>query len=273
MSITIPNFSFKNDIRFIPLYDIHVGANSFDEKAFLNTVDYIKKNKNVYWALDGDCLENVTADCVADPYSQSILPHDQAEYLISMLKPIKHRATYSIIGNHVSRTRKRAYYDILVSISRELNLEYLGIGGYVNFQVGKQKYIIATQHGDSGGSNWELEVKKLRHNYPEAHMYIMGHNHKLCFDYKPYIAQNKFGEETHKYCIFCRAGNFLGFADYARSKSYEMQIVGNMNIKFSSKYHSITGYKMQYVNGVPIFDNFNNVGTKVKRQSIIQNQL
>lgn len=258
----IPVFTFKNDIRLIPLYDVHVGAESFDEKAFLNTVDYIKRNDNVFWSLDGDCLENVTADCVADPYSQTMLPHDQEAYLLDKLRPIKHRATYSIDGNHSNRTRKRAYYNLMISLSRELNLKYCGIGGYITFQVGRERYTIATQHGSNGSSNWETEIKRLRNVYPSAELFLLGHDHNLTFEMKPYIAIDKDGVETQKYVIFSRAGNYLGFAEYAREKLYEPKMMGSMNIKFHSKRHAITGYKMQYLNSLPIWENFNNAGNK-----------
>ena len=260
----IPVFSYKKDIRLIPLYDIHVGAESFDEKAFLNTIDYIKRNDNVYWSLDGDCLENVTANCVADPYSQVMLPHDQEAYLLDKLRPIKHRATYSIDGNHTNRTRKRAYYNIMLSLSRELNLTYVGIGGYIIYQCGKERYTIATQHGSSGGSNWETEIKRLRTVYSSAELFILGHDHNLIFEMKPYVSIDKNGREIHKVVYFSRAGNYLGRAEYAKEKLYELKLTGSVNMKFHSKFHAITGYRMQYLNGEPIYENFNNAGRKIK---------
>lgn len=258
----VPVFKYNNNIRFIPLYDIHVGAPTFDEKAFLNTVDYIKKNDGVYWALDGDCIENIILDCVASSYDQTILPSDQAQWLVNVLKPIRQRGLYGIAGNHTLRTKKKAYYDIMQGICRELDLKYLNIGGYVQFQIGKQLYTMATQHGDSGAQNWELEVKRLRNNYPEAELFILGHDHTLMFEPKPYEAIGKDNRVYEKCVLFCRAGNYLGFADYARTRSYERKITGSLNIKFHADTHLITGYKMQYLNGELFHESMSNMGNK-----------
>lgn len=254
----IPIFNFsRHDInkkgffRYIPLNDIHIGSHTFQQKAFENTVDYIlKSNKNkepVYWSIDGDAIENVTANCIADPYDQAETPTNQVERLISYLKPIKAWGLFGINGNHANRTKKRAYYDLMVSICNRLDIKYLGIGGYIRFDIGKQQYVLATQHGEGGAQNWELEIKRLRNNYPDAHVYIMGHDHNLEISYKPYQTVID-GKELQGCKLFCRSGNFLGFADYARIKSYEQKITGNLVLKFHANKHLITGFKMQYLN-------------------------
>lgn len=253
----VPVFSFKESIRYIPLNDIHLGAPSFQRKAFENTLDYItsaQRNSNpVYYSLDGDCIENIIRDCVAGPYDQIITPTQQIEQLVIYLAPIKSKCLFIINGNHAGRTKKTAYYDLMFNLAERLStpshkVQYLGTGGYVNFQVGSQRYTLATQHGDSGCQNWELEIKRLRHNYPDADIYVMGHDHNLSYSYKPYITINKFGVEEERYKIYCRSGNFLGWAEYARVKSYEMKIVGNMNIGFNADKFSITAYPMAYCN-------------------------
>jgi predicted phosphodiesterase len=255
--MVVPIFPFNQSIRFVPLNDIHYGSLTFQNKAFENTINYIEKNnKNsnpTYWSLDGDCIENIVKECVAGAYDQKITPTQQIEGLLEYLEPIKRSCLFIINGNHANRTKKTSYYDLMLMLSKRLStkehqIPYLGTGGYVRFQVGKQRYTIATQHGDSGCQNWELEIKRLRHNYPDADIYIMGHDHNLSYSYKPYIAINKEGCEEERYKIYCRSGNYLGFAEYARIKSYEMKIVGSMNMSFSADKFQITAYPMAYCN-------------------------
>lgn len=258
----IPLFTFKESIRFLPLYDIHYGSPSFEAKAFEQTIDYIKKasiNSNpVYFAIDGDAVENIVRECVAGAYDQTMTPTQQIEGLIRYLSPVKNKLLYIIPGNHANRTNKVAYYDLMLNLAERLSTKEHKIlyydGGYIRFQVGKVLYIIATTHGDSAAKNWELEVDRLRNNYPKAHLYVIGHNHVLDAHYKPYVDIDNMGCEIEKYVVFMRPGQFIGYPKYAKQKVYQRQIVGNQNIRFDGEKFQITHYPMMYCNGerIPI---------------------
>jgi hypothetical protein len=261
----IPVFNFKKSIRYVPFHDGHYGSPTFDLKSALQVINYIKNNDNVYTSIDGDCIENITPDCVALPIDQVMTPTQQINGLLALLEPIKHRILFTIDGNHINRTRKRAYLDVMSLISDRLGVPYLGIGGYVKFVVGKQIYTIALQHGAMGSVNWENEIKRLRTVYPEAEVFLLGHDHNLTLEYKPYISiDNKTGKEIHKYHIFGRTGNFIGYPEYARERLYEMKMVGSLNLKFHSDIHYVTGYKMMFLNGVQIHENLNNAGRRLE---------
>lgn len=243
------------ECRVVPLNDIHLGAPSFRRKAFEQTIDYLYKqakcSEPVYWTLDGDCIENIVKECVASHLDQTMSPTEQVEEIIKYLEPIKHKGLFIIDGNHAGRTRKQAYYDIMANISKRLNVPYLGTGGYFNIQCGKQTYTICTMHGDGAAQNWELEIKRMAHNYPDADIYLMGHDHSLHMEVKPHITINKdTGKEIEAYKLYCRTGNYLGFAEYAKKKSYEMKPTGSLNLKFHHDRHLITGFPMIYINDI-----------------------
>jgi predicted phosphodiesterase len=251
--MVVPIFPFNQSITLLTLSDIHYGCDTHEEKAFLHVVDFLKKaqvNSNpVYYCGIGDFLENITAECVADPYSQKQLPHQQMEYLVDLLKPLKKKGLFAVFGNHENRTRKRAYYDLMVSMCDRLGIKYLGLGGYVRLQVGKQLYTVAVQHGEAGGANWELEMKRMRNIYPDADIYLLGHTHDVIAEYRPYISIGKDGGEIEGYKIFCRCGSFCGYPNYARQKMYEKKATGTLRIKFHANKKLITVEKMIYING------------------------
>lgn len=249
----IPLFSFNQSIRLVPLLDIHIGSKTFKEAAFRKTVDYLKRqitnSEPVYWYIDGDAIENVTRDCIASPYDQVITPTQQVEELIKYLTPIKSHGLFAIDGNHAGRTRKRAYYDIMVGLCERLGIKYLGTGGYVRFQVGSQRYNLVTQHGAGAAKDWTLEIRRMRHNYPEGDLYLLGHDHNLTIEHIPYFKIDEFGNEVEDYIVWGRCGNYIGLPDYARANNYEMKPVGSLNIKLNADRKEVTFFKMQYING------------------------
>lgn len=265
LPLQVKEYPFKGDMRLVSVTDAHLGSPTFEEKAFRTTVNYIKNNDAVYCFFDGDCTENITPDCVAVSTDQVMPPDQQIECFMDYMTPIKHRILFGVRGNHLNRTRKKAHFDPMIGMCKRLGVDYLGVGGYVKLLVGKQVYTIAVQHGANGSANWETEMKRMRGIYPLAEAIFLGHDHNLTFEHKPYLTIDPVTKtEVQNYCIFSRTGNYLGYAEYARDKIYELKITGSINTKFHANKHFISGYKMMYINGEPLYDTLNLMGNKKK---------
>jgi hypothetical protein len=244
-----PIYKFSKDkIKYIPLHDLHVGSQSFDEEALLATVEYIRKTPNVYWSIDGDCLENIIPGKIS-PTGQALLPHEQLVRLIEILKPIKHRGLFAIDGNHAARTKRAAYLDIMYVICDSLEIDYIGVGGYVTFKLNKIDYKFAVQHGMSGAKNTETELYKMHRVYIDADVCMLGHNHDLYSNKKNFLGVNNKGVESIKSVIFARSGSYLSYADYARGALYELRSCGSLVFNMSGNEKKIKMDKIEYLCG------------------------
>lgn len=244
--MSILKFKFDKDIKIVPLFDVHVGSPHFNEKAFLETIDYIQKNKRVYWILDGDCCDNITPGKI-NPYGQTSEPHTQLQKIIKYLEPIKHRGLFMLDGNHLQRTKKQAYMDASELLAQMLDIPYAGIGGYVEVKVGKQKYLLATQHGYYVAKNSELELFRLKEVYPKAHMYLLGHDHQLFARPKVFLSIDENGNEVEEIKYFMRGGNYLNYANYARERLYSLQPSGSLSIHLFKDKHKINVNELMYL--------------------------
>ncbi len=180
---------FKS-VRIVPLSDAHFGSPYFSEKHFRRTLDFIQTNEDVYTVLNGDLCDMSLKDSVGNVYKQILSPHDQRDWIIEQLKPIKAKILGMTTGNHEVRIDNRVGIDISKDIAVALNTPYRpdGILLKISFGDGNNRtknkpwvYWGYFTHGYGGARTKGAKSAKLERTatYVHADFYVMSHDHDV----------------------------------------------------------------------------------------------
>lgn len=223
---------FNTDKRFseIELYiisDLHVGSELFDEELWQAFKKQIIEKDNRYVIIGGDMFEFATRTSKGNPYTQTLPPHLQKEWLIRELHDIKDRIVCMIPGNHEGRSNREVdlypLYDVatILGISKVYRENFavldLGVGErdgnkqirYVGYIIHKAKNNITYGVADS------LEGFDF---------VVYGHDHR------PHeLARRKLTYDTKNKCVRLKnienidSGSFMTFGGYGAKSGYRPQ--------------------------------------------------
>lgn len=225
------NFTHKGrELMLVPLGDVHFGAKTVQEKAFLAAIQFIRET-NCRVILMGDLMEFATRHSVgAGVYEQVLTPQAQLEKLTEILWPIRKKVLVSLEGNHEERCYKSTGVDIAKILAGNLGIPYGGYASFVYLRVGKMRYVIHAQHGSSGARYLHTKMAAVMKTaeHTAADVYLYGHTHELAWAKRPYRVYNKQGRfiaTQEKY--FVLTGGFLGYyGSYAEKKNMTPTPIG-----------------------------------------------
>lgn len=236
----IPQFKFQDDIELLPIGDMHIGHPSFDESLFNRYIDYLKKD-NVYGCMMGDELESEIPSRSGNwGYDQKFLVDEQLEHFYKLMEPIKGKKKIltKVSSTHTGWVKKLTGHDIDKEIAKEIEAEYLGIGGYWKATVGERDYQVYQQHGCSSSKYPQYELLKAMDIYPTADIYLLGHIHQIdCHPYTKRVAYGDIEYERTQWGI--RTGAFVRDKDWARERLLPKPNMGCPVISFNLKKRDI----------------------------------
>ena len=232
------------DLNVLLLNDLHVGSEAADLNLLKRAIQFALDNEeNTRILLNGDLIEGVTKLSKGDIYTQRMTPKEQADYVVEVLKPVKHLIDGVTEGNHDYRIMKETSIDIVEMICKYLGIEekYLGIRGIVGFNVGGIWYSVDMHHGTGGGSTLaavENNMKKLWKS--DSDVIYCGHWHKqFAKPIKRFSIDHKKGkvEEVKRWMV---CGNtILHTADYAARGGFEEGFPSQAVLKLSGEKKNI----------------------------------
>ncbi len=187
----VHKFPDRPDITIVPLADVHIGSPECMEEEFIDFLGRVALTPNVYLALGGDLVDNVTRNSVGSVFTQRYRPADQKKLIAKLLEPVRDRILVAVQGNHEARSMKDAddcpLYDILCKLDCEhLYRENIA---FVKIQMGNNRthgesnptYVLAVTHGAGGGALTGSAVNRSeRFGYvlDGVDALITGHTHK-----------------------------------------------------------------------------------------------
>lgn len=253
-SVVVELSSDIKEIDIIGLGDIHYGSPEHNGKLLNEIIEKIRTEEKLYCVLLGDLIECVTKDSVGDLFTQVGSPHEQADYIIEKLKPIKDKILLMTSGNHENRIFKTTGFDISRYIADKLGISerynknscvlFVKFGTYKGNKNKKHSFSLVISHGTSsstkkgGKLNSLLQMKEV---VAGADVYIMGHVHDFICTYEELFIidyQNK-KIKTKTSCLFSQ-GAFLDFGGYGYEKGYK---------PVAQRYGILTlGYKCKHKN-------------------------
>lgn len=218
----------KSDCFYIAgLFDIHYGVKACDEMLLERDIERIRTTPNMYCFLGGDLCDYVNAsDKRFDPKTladKSIRGLDdlakvQADRIISLLTPIKHKIWFTLTGNHEEKIRLKYHQDIINYIAMGLGIPNLGYTALIRVvaQCGLRNDIsfrMYTSHGTGGSSSLTGKIKKTLDLmfWIEADIYWTGHLHAKASVMQPRLYMSHKGNPVVKALnrLFVLGGTYL----------------------------------------------------------------
>lgn len=158
----VHKFPDRPDITIVPLADVHIGSPGCMEEEFIDFLGRVALTPNVYLALGGDLVDNVTRNSVGSVFTQRYRPADQKKLIAKLLEPVRDRILVAVQGNHEARSMKDADDCPLYDIMCKLDIEHLYRENiaFVKIQMGDNRnqkgsfnptYVLAVTHGNGGG--------------------------------------------------------------------------------------------------------------------------
>ena len=112
-----------DDATVYTLADLHIG----DPHAMLGLIGErlktIEEDPRGLVVLNGDLMNTALKTSVSDVYSEVMTPMQQINYLVELLKPIKHKIIGCTCGNHEKRIYRNDGIDTMRLVCRELGIE------------------------------------------------------------------------------------------------------------------------------------------------------
>lgn len=236
----------KDRLKIIPVGDTHVGHEQFNREAFLELVEYIRANDDVYCFFGGDMVELASKYSVGSGMYEQDKPINQINDFIEMVAPISDKVLWYIGGNHDSeRSMREIGIDAAQFIADKLQVPYFNEPVHVDIYWKKNCFMIFDQHGSSGSVTIGGKINKAMDplKWQEfTHFVVMHHVHDKINKAVERVIRNRenFSLDMKKqYVVVC--GSFLSyFGTYGARKGYAPTSNGLTSLKIykNGDYHT-----------------------------------
>lgn len=200
-SIKIPK---RKIVSIIPMGDWHIGSRACNKEKLCELINWIKKTPDVYIIGMGDYadlinlsdprfdISQIDDDIVEAKDYLSRLAQIQADKIVDLLRPIKHRIIGLGVGNHELSILKKYHYDVMYKICGTLDVKYLGWTSLTRLKIVRENktgssvtnaLIIFSEHSRVAGRKKGSKINSLedRSNDFDADIFLRGHSHdKIC---------------------------------------------------------------------------------------------
>ena len=232
----ISHSSEENEVKLIPLGDIHLGSPTCDIDKLLETIEYIKKSGSLV-VLMGDLLEAASRHSVGAGWvEQTSPPQDQLDVLYDLFLPIKDQILVVLDGNHEERIWKQTGIQVSKILARMLGVPYGGYSCFIKLKIKKNNYIIHAQHGSSNAwyPHTKITAAMRTAQHTQADVYLYGHTHELmslALDRREFDLRSRTVQRKKIY--FVLTGGFLKYENsYAQRKNMYPVKTGVAKLKF-----------------------------------------
>lgn len=175
LSLIVKTVPAGQDVKLYPLFDMHVGSQQYNEKAFKAFRDKVLSEPNSYVLVGGDLMDNGLKSSVTNVYEQRMRPSEQKKYLVEELRPLRERIICGTAGNHEWRSVKEDDDDPVYDVFCKLDIEdvYRPNACFILIRFGdthergklsgrnRPTYAIMVTHGSGGGGMIGSGANKL----------------------------------------------------------------------------------------------------------------
>ena len=233
------------EIKIVPLYDVHYGHHAHKHEEFLQLLRYIAETPNVYTFGGGDLLENALDDGRGMTYDNKHNPTTQLEDMILLLAPIAHKILFMTPGNHEWRTYNKAGIDPTKVIADKLNVPYFDCPVFVSMQGRERKWTMYAKHGSGhsqtkgGKMNMAGSAKKF---LGFVNFMVSGHVHDPLVNPETVVVEDPINNRlVYKKTWVVVAPSFMGYErTYAQRAGYGPPGSGAiaLHLRANGKYHA-----------------------------------
>lgn len=174
---------FPNGIDVLRVYalgDVHAGSPEFNERDVKKKIEIIRNDANGVVCLCGDLGDYGLKNSKTNVYKATMSPREQQEYIYELFKPIAHKITAAVPGNHEERITREVgtcpLYDLCVKWGIEdVYRENVAITKYTFGEYYKDKqiaFIGITTHGSTRAKH-----KRFISCFDGIDFAVSGHTH------------------------------------------------------------------------------------------------
>ena len=207
--------------------DTHLGNKYFNKKYLDQALLFAERNRDrTRILLMGDIIEAATKTSVGrSVYDEEYPTYQQFEYAINVFKPYSNLIDLVIEGNHEERIIRDTSLEIVQEFCHRLDIydAYGKFSSVLNISVGDLIYSVYAWHGSGGGVNESSAINSLlkMREKAVAHVYAMGHTHKLLYFTRNINVPNINSEKlVNLEQMFINTGSALEFGGYGEQKGY-----------------------------------------------------
>jgi len=224
------------EIKVVPVSDYHFADPHSDHKKILEEIEYIKKNDDVFFTIQGDILDCAIASSIGDTYSAQYSPMDELRVCEELFAPIAHKCLCIVQGNHELRHYKSNGIAMAQLMAKQLKIEdrYSPTTAVVFLRFGsldkdrnhgrKVCYTLYVSHGNGGGRKEGGKIQRLADlaGVVDTDIYIVGHTH-LPAVFKERFARPSTANSSITFCdkLYINSAAKLlygGYGDYGNFK-------------------------------------------------------
>ena len=219
--LTISQFlqPIGNEVKLIPIGDIHLGSPQCNSELLANTIAYIRQS-HAYVIGMGDYMEAATqASPGRSAFEQQLSLDCQYRLCLEFLRPIRSRILGLHSGNHEERLRNFADFDLVAQLCADLDCRNLGYSALQVLHVGEQSYRVHSWHGSSGAQfqHTKLAAAAKAKQVSDADIYLMGHVHEIGATVQRRFSVDVDGNRIDRKVVVGITGSFMdydgGYAD------------------------------------------------------------
>ena len=167
-------------LRVYAMGDVHVGSAEFNERAIKAKIQRIADDPCGVFVLCGDVADFGLKNSKSNVYQQTMNPKQQIEYVYDLFKPIAHKLSACVPGNHEERITREVgtcpLYDLCVRWGvPEVYRENVAITKYLfgkRNSTQQHTFIGITTHGTTRNKH-----KKFINCFDGADFAVSGHTH------------------------------------------------------------------------------------------------
>lgn len=187
------------EIRIYPLGDVHVGSREFSLELWNKWKKMVMDDENGFVVLVGDLMDNALRNSKTNIFEATMMPHEQKEWLVTELKPMKDKIIGAVAGNHEYRSMLESgscpMYDILCKLDLEdlyrPNMAFMKINLGEKNKERQFSYTFVLAHGASRG-----KVDKFGYAIDGMDVMITGHTHSAESPFPAKIVMDAHNEQV-----------------------------------------------------------------------------
>lgn len=242
------------EIRILPLADLHLGDQNSDFKKLQEHLAYIRDNDNVFTILNGDLMDSATRYSIGDIYGATLQPMEQLKQCVKLFEPIKDKILAVTPGNHELRIRRNDGISMTDLMCAQLGIPdcftptsallFIRFGEDLRWRRHKRPilYTIYCVHGSGSGRTEGGKVNRLTQlaNIVDADIFLHSHTHLPAVvktGYYRVSAANSSVSKVDK--LFVNTASVLDYGGYGELQSYKPPSIEMPIIVLSGTKHSM----------------------------------
>lgn len=225
-----------DEIRILPLADLHLGDINCDYRKVQEWIREIRESENTFAILNGDLMDAAIKSSVGDIYGASLQPMQQLEQCVKTFEPIKDKILAVMPGNHEARIYRTDGLDLTQIMCNQLGIgdRYAPASAMLFIRFGhdrlpghhgrKVRYTIYCVHGSGGGKKEGAKLQRVVDlaAITDADCYIHSHTHMPIIAKLSFFRTDLGNSSVQKVDkLFVNTGSTLEWGGYAEAQSFK----------------------------------------------------